>query len=177
MSLYSKLFPKQIILFFIFLTSFYFSFSQARTKKLNIATETFSGTVVGITDGDTIKVLTENKILHKIRLYGVDAPEKNQAFGSVSKMFSSSLAFGKNVTIEVMDHDRYSREVSLVKLSDGTTLNEELIKSGNAWVYVHYCKVSFCDVWKSEEQSARDHKVGLWVDKDPIAPWLFRRGR
>lgn len=78
----------------------------------------FTGRVVGVSDGDTIKVLHNGKA-EKIRLHGIDCPEKGQPFGTKAKQFTSSLTFGKTVTIHVTDMDRYGRTVADVILPDG----------------------------------------------------------
>jgi len=132
----------------------------------------WTGEVVGISDGDTITVLCNGKA-KKIRLYGVDCPEKRQAFGKKAKQFTSSMVYGKTVEVETKDVDRYGRTVGLVYV-DGESLNKALIKAGYAWVYQRYCKEAFCKDWLSLESAARENKIGLWSDPDPIAPWDFR---
>jgi micrococcal nuclease len=82
----------------------------------------FSGRVVGISDGDTITVMHDGRA-EKIRLYGIDAPEKGQAFGNRAKQFVAALAFGKKVKVEARDQDRYGRTVADVILPDGRNLN------------------------------------------------------
>src|SRR5438094_4600286 len=104
-----------------------------------IAFADFSGRVVGVTDGDTIKVM-HNGRAEKIRLYGIDCPEKRQAFGTKAKQFTSGQAFGKDVTVQVKDTDRYGRTVGIVILPDGRSLNEELVYQGLAWWYRKYSK-------------------------------------
>ncbi len=134
----------------------------------------WSGMVVGVTDGDTIKVMgTHNKQV-KIRLYGIDCPEKGQAFGKKAKQFTSKLVYGKVVEVEVMDTDRYGRTVALVAVNK-QILNEELLKAGYAWVYYQYCHEMICHAWADYQFAAKLDKRGLWVDPDPIPPWEFRR--
>ncbi len=136
----------------------------------------WSGMVVGVTDGDTIKVMgTHNKQV-KIRLYGIDCPEKSQAFGKKAKQFTSKLVFGKVVEVEVMDTDRYGRTVALVAVNK-QILNEELLKAGLAWVYYQYCHEIICHAWADYQFAAKLDKRGLWRDPDPIPPWEFRRKR
>src|SRR5262249_17765057 len=91
--------------------------------------------VVGIADGDTITVLTADKTQHRIRLWGVDAPETGQDFGSRAKQAASELAVGKTVTIRVRDKDRYGRTVAEVILPDGRSMNREMVRRGMAWWY------------------------------------------
>src|SRR2546430_1057502 len=97
----------------------------------------FTGKVVGVADGDTLTVL-HNGRGEKIRLYGIDCPERGQPFGTVAKQFTSALVFGKEVTVAVQDSDKYGRKIGEVKLLDGRVLNRELVKAGLAWWYRHY---------------------------------------
>ncbi len=92
----------------------------------------FSGRVVGVSDGDTIRVMHDGRG-EKIRLYGIDAPEKRQAFGNRAKQLVSALAFGKVVKVEVKDQDRYGRTVADVILPDRKNLNHDIVKAGFAW--------------------------------------------
>jgi micrococcal nuclease len=91
--------------------------------------------VVGISDGDTITVLTAEKKQVKIRLHGIDAPETGQPFRTRAKQLASELAFGKDVTIKERDKDRYGRTVAEVILPDGRSLNQEMVREGLAWWY------------------------------------------
>jgi endonuclease YncB( thermonuclease family) len=132
----------------------------------------FTGEVVGVSDGDTITVLV-NREARKVRLYGIDTPERKQAFGMKAKQFTSSLAFGKNVTVTVMNKDRYGRYVAIVRLDDGRILNRELVRHGYAWWYSSYAPKD--KELQALEHEARLHKRELWSDPKPIAPWEFRR--
>jgi len=133
----------------------------------------WSGKVVGVADGDTITVLQDRKQV-KIRLYGIDCPEKSQAFGKRARQFTSKIVFGKVVEVEPVDIDRYNRLVALVTVSK-RLVNEELVNSGFAWVYIHYCDRPVCERWKVLENEAREAKRGLWADPNHIPPWEFRR--
>ena len=137
----------------------------------------WSGEVVGIMDGDTITVLNSKTIKDvKIRLYGIDCPEKGQAFGKRAKQFTSKMVYGKVVEVKVMDTDRYGRTVALVAVNK-QILNEELLKAGYAWVYYQYCHEMICHAWADYQFAAKLDKRGLWADPDPIPPWEFRRKR
>ena len=114
----------------------------------------FEGKVIGVSDGDTITVLNE-KTPVKVRLYGIDCPEKKQAFGTRAKQFTSDLVFGKVVDVETVDTDRYGRTVGIVKLVDGQIVNEEIARAGFAWVYGTYCKKPRCLEWRRLEDEAR----------------------
>ena len=135
----------------------------------------WSGLVVGISDGDTITVLHEGKG-EKIRLYGIDTPEKGQAFGKKAKQFTSKMVYGKTVEVEAKDTDRYGRTVALINVG-GQSVNEELIKNGYAWVYRKYCVESFCEDWLNFEIIARYGKIGLWSEPNPIPPWEYRKNQ
>ena len=138
--------------------------------------ESYIGRVVGVSDGDTITVLDSANVQHKIRLTGIDAPEKNQAFGNISKQHLANLVFSKTVTIETNKLDRYRRELGKV-LIGSTDANLEQIRAGLAWHYKQYERqqpVGERQAYASAEQEARTTKRGLWRDPSPIAPWEFR---
>lgn len=120
----------------------------------------WSGKVVGVTDGDTIKVLHNSQQV-KIRLYGIDTPEKKQAFGQKAKQFTANIVAGQVVEVEEVTFDRYGRTVGIVRLGSAC-LNEELIQAGFTWVYTRYCDKPVCDRWKLFEQAARADRKGLW---------------
>lgn len=138
------------------------------------ASQSFDGQVVGVSDGDTITVLNDQKQI-KVRLYGVDCPESKQAFGTRARQFTSEQVFGKLVSVEVMDIDRYGRTVGIVTTPDGIVLNRELLMEGMAWLYPDYCKAPICGEWKQVETSTRQAKIGLWGDTSPTPPWEYRK--
>ncbi len=129
---------------------------------------------MGVSDGDTITVLHNGKG-ERIRLHGIDCPEKRQAFGKRAKQFTSKLVFGKTVTVQVVDRDRYGRTVAEVLLPDGRSLNRELVRAGFAWWYWRYTPDD--ETLAQLERDARGAKRGLWVDANPIPPWEWRSMR
>lgn len=135
--------------------------------------ESFAGRVVGISDGDTIRVLRDGAEA-KVRLHGVDCPESNQDFGSRARQFTSEACFGETVTVEVRDTDRYGRIVGQVTLPTGQVLNHELVRNGLAWWYQQYAPGD--RTLSALEAEARAAKSGLWSMPNPVAPWDFRRG-
>ncbi len=129
------------------------------------------GRVVRIADGDTVTVLQENS-QYKIRLYGIDTPERKQAFGRAAREELKAM-LSTRVVVEKKAEDRYGRTVGIV-YSGGLNINRELVKNGYAWVYRKYCKESFCNDWLAMEKAARDQKKGLWKER-AIPPWEFRK--
>jgi endonuclease YncB( thermonuclease family) len=107
----------------------------------------------------------------KIRLYGVDCPEKRQAFGSRAKQFTADNVFRKIVEIKPVDRDRYGRTVAWV-IVDGQNLNQSLVEAGLAW---HYKKYSSDRNLAELEDQARKVRVGLWFDPHAVPPWTFRK--
>ncbi len=81
----------------------------------------FSGKVVGVNDGDSIRVMRNGKA-EPVRLQGIDCPEKRQPFGTRAKQFTSEMVFGKDVTVKETGRDRYGRTLGDVMLSDGRNL-------------------------------------------------------
>ncbi len=147
-------------------------FSLALITSQTLAAD-FTGRVVGVSDGDTITVLHNGKG-ERIRLHGIDCPEKRQAFGNRAKQFTSTLVFGKGVTVQVMDRDRYGRTVGVVLLPDGRSLNHELVRAGLAWMYRRYTNdQSLSDL----EAEARVARRGLWADPHAVPPWEWRSAR
>ena len=140
----------------------------------SISAADITGKVVGIADGDTITVL-QNKQQIKIRLAGIDTPEKSQDFGSRAKKFTSDQVFKKQVRVEKMGTDRYGRIIGMI-FYDGSCLNEDLVRAGYAWVYRKYCDYPICSKWMDYEKEARRKRIGLWVDSTPIPPWEYRHG-
>ena len=140
---------------------------------------TLIGRVVRVTDGDTIVVLDANNAQHKIRLQGIDAPERKQAYGTKSKDHLSASVAGKFVVVEYEKRDYYKRILGKVMLS-GEDMNLEQVKAGLAWHYKKYQneqaatdRVKYSDA----ELDAREHGRGLWADQDPVSPWEFRKAK
>ena len=128
--------------------------------------------VIGIKDGDTVVLLTNKKEEITVRLSEIDAPEKKQAFGTVSRSFLSNLIFGKEVKLEIMGKDRYGRTLGFIYTRNGTNVNVEMVENGMAWQYLKYSKST---VLKRAQIEAKSQKLGLWRDPFPVPPWEFRR--
>ena len=141
--------------------------------------EAITGRVVGIADGDTVTVLDAARVQHKLRLSGIDAPEKAQPFGNRSKESLSDLAFDKTVTVETDKRDRYGREVGKV-LVNGRDVNLIQVERGMAWHYKAYEREqspSDRKLYDAAEADARAGRRGLWRDADPVPPWDYRKAK
>lgn len=152
-------------------------FSVALATSSASFAESYSGLVVSVADGDTVTVLDDTKGRHKVRLSGIDAPEKAQAFGNVSRQHLAQLVFQKRVNIEFEKHDRYRREVGKVLVA-GRDINLLQIEAGLAWHYKKYEREqSPADRrnYSDAENSAATERRGLWRDPSPTPPWDFRK--
>jgi endonuclease YncB( thermonuclease family) len=134
--------------------------------------EVFSGKVVGVSDGDTLQVMHAGQAV-KVRLHGIDCPEKAQAYGQRARQFTSEHVFGKPVKVVVRDRDRYGRLVGDVYLQSGWHLNHELLDAGLAWWYEQYAPKD--TQLASLQHTAQRAKRGLWSDPQAIPPWTFRK--
>lgn len=141
--------------------------------------EIIHGVVVAVLDGDTITVLDAARVQHRIRLSGIDAPEKHQAYGQRSKQSLSELVFNHAVDVHTHKRDRYGREIGKV-LHNGQDVNLEQIRKGMAWFYRQYERELTEEdrkLYDASEASARLSRVGLWRDESPTPPWEFRHLR
>ena len=141
------------------------------------ASKIIQGKVVSVADGDTITVLDAEKTQHKIRLQGIDAPEKAQAFGAKSKQALYEMVHGKTVQVSFEKSDKYGRILGKVLL-DGQDICHQQIKAGLAWHYKKYQNQQPLvdrDAYSASETAAKSEKLGLWSDPRPVAPWDFRK--
>ena len=141
-----------------------------------VQADTLLGKVINVADGDTITVLDDTHTQHKIRLTGIDAPEKRQAFGNVSKQSLAEQVAGQSVAVEWVKVDKYGRKVGKVLLA-GLDCNLVQIKRGLAWHYKQYQREQSPtdqQSYAAAEIEARAAKLGLWRDADPVPPWEFR---
>jgi micrococcal nuclease len=139
---------------------------------VSISVPVWAYTVIGVSDGDTLTLLVEQKPL-KIRLANIDAPEKSQAFGERSKQSLSELCYDKDASYQKQDVDRYGRTVAIVHCA-GVEANRAQVERGMAWVYEKYNHDTSLPLM---EEKARVMRRGLWEDQDPLPPWEFRRAR
>ena len=139
--------------------------------------ESFSGKVVSVADGDTITVLRvqgDTKTPVKIRLAGIDTPEKSQDYGNKAKQALSSKVYGKTVTVTFETKDRYGRTIGDIHLN-GVWINLQMVSEGWAWHYKQYSKDKQL---AAAEIASRNTRKGLWADQNkPVPPWEYRRGQ
>ena len=152
---------------------------------------TLQGKVVKFADGDTVTIVDDLGDKHRIRLAGIDAPEKDQPYGLESTKNLERLINGKRTTINFSKHDRYGRIVGKVLVDPPgdafcmaigcvkqIDLNLEQIKAGMAWHYKYYqMEQSEEDrrLYSEAELESRNKQIGLWKDEEPMAPWVWRR--
>lgn len=140
---------------------------------------TYIGEVVGVSDGDTVTLLTAGKVRHRIRLDGIDAPERTQPYSQVSKQSLSGMVYRERVVAECSKLDRYSREVCKV-LVDGRDVGLVQIQRGLAWHFKRYeGEQSAADrmAYAEAEAEAKSARRGLWRDAYAVAPWEFRASK
>lgn len=129
-----------------------------------------TGKIVRVSDGDTVVLLDSTNIQHKIRLDGIDCPERTQDYGTKATDFTKNLCAGKYVKVDVAGIDKYKRVLGVLWV-DGANVNEELLKNGLAWQY----KYNNSAQYKIFENNARKKKLNIWSMSNPTAPWDFRK--
>ena len=158
------MFKKQIL--FLFFLLFF--------GPLVLAQSILTGKVVAVSDGDTFTLLIEGNRQIKVRLHGIDCPEKSQDFGSRAKQFTSDAIFSSVIKVKVKTTDRYGRTIGIAMQSNGVVLNEALLSAGLAW---HYKQYDNSQEYAALEEQARLNQLGLWSMPNPVAPWDFRRSK
>lgn len=136
----------------------------------------WSGQVVDVHDGDSLRVQRDDGEVLKVRIYGVDCPELGQPYGNDARELTAQLVLGQRVeVVPTGQRPSYGREVALVSIPGRGLLQEELVTAGLAWVDGRYCKNTVCDYWRIRQQDAKIAVRGLWAEGSPIAPWVWRR--
>lgn len=141
--------------------------------------ESIEGRIVGVSDGDTVTLLDAKKTQWKIRLLGIDAPEKKMPYGQRSKQSLSDMVYNKQVTVEYSKRDKYGRTVGKIRV-DGLDANLEQVKAGMAWHYKKYQREQSSEdraAYVLAEEQARSVMKGLWSDTAPIPPWDWRKAQ
>lgn len=132
------------------------------------------GRIIKVFDGDTVLLLDNENNQLKIRVADIDCPEYKQPFSKVAKKFTSKQIFGKYVRVLSKGKDKYGRVIGFIKYDSNKDLSEELLKNGLAW---HYSRYSTSEYFIILETQAKENRIGLWVQDNPIAPWNYRRLR
>jgi micrococcal nuclease len=149
---------------------------NSKSVKLEIGKPN-SGKVVGIIDGDTYDILMDGNKTIRIRMEGIDAPEKGMPFYKAAKKYLSTLCFGKQVTLKISGKDNRDRTLAFSYLENGTELSHEMLKAGLAW---HFKKYNSDSVLAQLEIEAQNAKIGIWSMENPMSPWdnrsLHRNG-
>jgi endonuclease YncB( thermonuclease family) len=145
---------------------------------LSALAETLTGRVVGVTDGDTLTLLDGSRTQYKIRIAGIDAPERKQPYGERSRQHLATLAFGKEATADCYKRS-YEREVCTVYVGD-EDVGMAQIDAGMAWWFRRYANEQppqqRIDYESAEDRAAAD-RAGLWQDPNPVPPWEWRKAR
>ena len=153
-----------------------YSLNDANKQVLQVGLVA-TGKVIGVKDGDTIQILcranNEPKV-YNIRLAEIDAPEKHQAYGNKAKQALSDKIFGKEVTVKVASIDRYQRTVAQIYLEE-RWINLEMVAEGWAWQYPSNPPIFHSKGIGQAEVQAREKRLGLWADKNPMPPWEYRK--
>ena len=134
--------------------------------------EVVRGVVVSVHDGDTLTLRCADGLRLKLRLYGIDAPELRQPFGQESRDALERLVGGREVTADVVGHDRYRRSIAVIRCGD-TCANEAQVALGLSWWYARYARKD--GRLKVLEAEARRARAGLWSEDSAVAPWEWRR--
>lgn len=149
--------------------------------------QALEGTVTGIADGDTLYVLDAARNSHKIRLLGIDAPERGQAFGEKSRQSLANLSYRRQVSVDWQGRDVYGRILGRVRVAAAdcrqdncpktVDTNLEQIKMGLAWWNRKFADTQFpgdARAYEAAEHQARAARTGLWSERDPMPPWRWR---
>ena len=135
------------------------SFTVPATAELKV--------IAKVIDGDTIKLSDGTRV----RLHGIDAPERNQPYGKKAARELNRL-LGSSVYVEATDTDRFGRTIAVLWTINGVNVNLEMVCTGAAWWYERYARGD--TELRECQESARESNLGLW-DGDPIEPWQWRR--
>ena len=133
--------------------------------------DTLMGKCIRVSDGDTITIMYNGEKV-RVRLYGIDAPEKGQDFSKKASSFVYDLCQNKQVRVEVKGTDQYKRVLGVV-YAGSVNVNEELLKNGLAWRYKYNKDKHYLEL----QNQAKSKKLGLWSDKNPIDPWQYRKDK
>lgn len=139
--------------------------------SLSVVSKNLEGKIIKVSDGDTVVLLDSTNTKYRIRLDGIDAPEKGQPFGTKATNFVKTLIAGKMVKVEWSKKDRYGRILGYV-FTDTINVNKELLKEGLAWHYKHFNQD---DELAKLELEAKSKKLNIWSEVNPIEPYQWRK--
>lgn len=139
------------------------------------ANQTLNGTVISVIDGDSVMFQTKNQRTFGLRLFGIDAPEKNQEYSAEATQVLEKMLLNQNVEAVCRDEqDRHGRQICTVMLNR-QDVGAELLAQGCAWVYPEDYGSS--GRYYELQRYAKDYRKGLWAQPQPVAPWLWRHGK
>jgi endonuclease YncB( thermonuclease family) len=141
-------------------------YAQPHSLDPNLA-----GRILSVADGDTF-TLDVNGQKVKVRLYGIDCPERDQPYGKEARDFVLDWVRGRPVSIKSRGKDQYERVLGEAFIGE-SNLNKELLAHGYAWWYESHAKTR--KDYRELQQQAQQARRGLWSDPEPITPWEFRR--
>ena len=130
--------------------------------------------VLSVHDGDSLRLSRADGQGMVVRLYGVDCPELGQPYGDAARELTRRMV-GRRVTVRRTGGKSWRREVAVVLLHDGRSLQSALVEAGMAWVDDRFCRRAECDDWRQAQAWARAARRGLWADASPVPPWQWRR--
>ena len=142
-------------------------------------TRSLAGRVTAVVDGDSFVITDASRQSHRVRLLGIDAPERKQSFSTASKRQLSNMIFGRDIVVISPKVDQYGRIVGSVVLN-GHDVALDQVQAGMAWVYVHYqgeLTPSDRAAYAAAQRSAKEKRAGIWSEPAPVPPWQFRRSR
>lgn len=145
---------------------------QCTKRKVEILEKKEYYLISKVVDGDTYHIRLENNTKLKIRMEGIDAPEKGMPFYNESKQFLVKITSGKKIRFVQSSKDQYGRIIAKTYLENNKELGEEMIKNGMAW---HFKKYSKDTNLARLEISAKINRFGIWGVDNPLSPWEFRR--
>lgn len=165
-----SIWAERVILLLVFLMTGLIDYAAASDREKD--GEIIYADVEKIIDGDSLKVRKGNKTI-ELRLWGIDAPEFDQPGAEESEQALLVRIDKAQLTLDVKDIDKYGRLV-VIAYKEHININEEMVKTGHAWVHIYYCLLPPCDQWLMYEKQARQFGIGFWQYKDPIPPWIWK---